>query len=81
MSMGPEEEDPWIDSSNVSSYRKRWLLSPTDTLILWVVDDTECRWQYLKRQYSFPFMEVQLESLDQIHGVLEYEEISKFLGI
>lgn len=46
-----------------------------------VVDDTECRWQYLKRQYKFTSLEVQLEALDQINGLLEYEKISNFLGI
>jgi hypothetical protein len=48
---------------------------------LWVVDDTECRWQYLKRRYHFDYLELQLEALDQIHGMLEYEKISNFLGI
>ncbi|KAK4522949.1 hypothetical protein GAYE_PCTG32G0839 [Galdieria yellowstonensis] len=99
LNMGPEEEDPWVNANNVSKYKKRWLLTPTDPVVklpcpplvwnrlnrfqkyLWVVDDTECRWQYLKRRYHFDYLELQLEALDQIHGMLEYEKISNFLGI
>ncbi|GJQ09068.1 hypothetical protein GpartN1_g859.t1 [Galdieria partita] len=99
LSMGPEEEDPWVENNSVSKYKKRWLPSPTDPIVklsgsslvwsrlnrfqkyLWVVDDTECRWQYFKRRYNFTWLEVQLEALDQIHDILEYEKISSFLGI
>lgn len=45
-----------------------------------LVDDTECRWQSLKRKYAFDYLEVQMESLLQLNGVEQYEKIAAFVG-
>jgi len=47
---------------------------------LWLVDDTECRWQSLKQEYAFDYMEVQMEALTQMNGWEEYKRIANFVG-
>ena len=48
---------------------------------LWYVDDVECRWQALKQQGGFEWMEVDLESLNCFDGGEGYEKLAKFLRV
>ncbi|KAJ8904438.1 hypothetical protein NDN08_000956 [Rhodosorus marinus] len=96
MALGPESEDPWSEDSESLSRRwfprpsdvhvklrpdqRVWNSFNRFQRYLWLVDDTECRWQSLKREYAFDYLEVQMESLLQLNGVEQYEKIAAFVG-
>lgn len=50
---------------------------------LWYVDDIECRWQALRREYEgkFSWLEVELESLGVLDGGAGWERVADFVGV
>lgn len=98
MALGPAEEDPWGEAVRArrrwfplptdAFVRLRVSVSDWEQLNrfqrwLWYVDDVECRWQALKREFAgrFGWVEVNLEGLAVMDGGQGWRELARFMGV
>lgn len=95
MALGPDVEDPWGDAVRrrwfpVPTDRfvrlkvsgTTWRRLNRFQKWLWYVDDVECRWQAMKREFVGDWWkEVTLEGLAVMDGGAGWRDVAKFMGV